>query len=523
MTKEQRQIENHLLIENKDRKVVRFKLNPIQERYDSQRTNRDIILKARQQGFSSLILAYFLIDCLVTPNTKSVVVSHETDATQRLLRRVKLFIERFYSGDDFVQIPLSYNSKSEIYFPETNSSFYIGTAGSRSFGRGDVINNLHVSEFALFPDPKEFLTGILPAVPQNGRVIIETTAKGFNYFKEIWDRSRRQDSGFTPHFFSWWLNPEYQMTGNVEPLNEEESTLKDTYNLTDAQVLWWRARKKEFDDLVYQEYPSDEFEAFISSGRPVFNQQILKKYLSRCSDPKNQGYINELGQFTANDKGFVKIWEWPNPQESYVIGADVAEGLEHGDYSSGKVLSRRTFKQIASWQGHVDPDVFAKELVGLGKFYHNAVIGCERNNHGIAVVSKLRELGYKALYKRQSLDKVQKATISEFGWRTDVKTKPLMIDELAQSLREESIDIPEKETILELLSFERDEMGRMGAPASMFDDQVIALAIAVQMRKLTSPMDVNYYPDYPEGTAGKVFQEIVNRPRYEDILGNPHA
>ena len=284
MTTQRKQIENHLLIVNKQRKVVKLKLNDIQARYDDERTNRDIILKARQEGFSSLILAQFLIDCLSVDNTQSVVVSHEAKATERLLKRVKYYIDYFYNGNDFIKIPLKYNSKSELYFPETNSTFYIGTAGQKSFGRGDVINNLHVSEIAFFENPEEFITGIIPAVPDDGRIVMETTANGFNFLKQYWEQSRTGETPFTTHFFPWWWHNEYQIIGEkLGNLSDDEVSLIERFDVTEDQLRWRRRKMNEFPnkEKFQQEYPADEFEAFISSGKPVFNTEILKRYLAR--------------------------------------------------------------------------------------------------------------------------------------------------------------------------------------------------------------------------------------------------
>lgn len=497
MTKERKHIENHLLIENKDRKIVRFKLNAIQAKYDDNRTNRDIILKARREGFSSYILALFLIDCLKTPNTRSVVVSHKTEATQRLLERVKRYIERFYDGDEFVKIPLTYNNRSELYFPETNSSFYIGTAGSDSFGRGDTIHNLHLSELAFYDSPKELLTALIPTVPKNGRIVIETTANGFNEFKDLWELTKAGKTAFTPHFFPWWEHDEYTLAGEPIELDAEERNLKARFNLTDDQLRWRREMIREMltdpnkettMDIVRQEYPSDDFEAFISSGRPVFNQQILKLYLENVIPPVARGYVSEIGQLTHDEKGYVRFYKYPEVGKQYVIGADVAEGLEKGDYSVGMVLSR-DLELVATWHGHIDPDLFAQELVGLARFYNGAVIGCERNSIGILVNQKIKDLGYDALYRRQYIDKIRKAPAHELGWKTDAKTKPTIIQELGAALREQVIDIYEEDTIKELLAYQRDEAGHTNAQEGMHDDRVIALAIALKMCHLTSPME----------------------------------
>jgi len=235
------------------------------------------------------------------------------------------------------------------------------------------------------------------------------------------------------------------------------------------------------------------------------------------------GYINIEGQFTEDKDGYITIYDNPSDKDDYVIGADVAEGLTinqqsvgeaTGDYSSAHVLSRKGFKVVATWHGRIDPDAFAVELIGLSRFYRGAIIGPERNNHGLVVCQKLKDTAYPAVYKRQKLDKIAKTTISEMGWLTNMKTRPLMIDELQQAIREESIDIPDKETIMECMAFQRDEAGRMAAPPGMHDDRVISLAIATQMRKLTIPINYDLIAKYAPNSAKRVFEEAIRKQKY---------
>src|SRR3990167_9143549 len=133
-------------------KSVPFKLNPPQHRMNQELGNNDIILKARQEGISSLIGARFLVDWLTIENVRCVMIAHEDKATQRLFQRIKYFLDsmsKTWPG----QLPykMKFNSKYEIVNLEKNSVFYIGTAGAKAFGRSDTINNLHVSEIAMWP------------------------------------------------------------------------------------------------------------------------------------------------------------------------------------------------------------------------------------------------------------------------------------------------------------------------------------------------------------------------------------
>jgi phage FluMu gp28-like protein len=141
---------------------------------------------------------------------------------------------------------------------DKNSSFYIGASGSKSFGRGDTINNLHLSEFAFYEDPESMLASVLQAVVPQGKVIVESTANGMNYLKTFWDKAKAGENNFTPHFFD---NSFYSR----EFLEE---------------------KKKELgEELFKQEYPANDLEAFLSSGDLFFDKQALSWYLKNVKEP----------------------------------------------------------------------------------------------------------------------------------------------------------------------------------------------------------------------------------------------
>lgn len=194
---------------------------------------------------------------------------------------------------------------------------------------------------------------------------------------------------------------------------------------------------------------------------------------------------------TADDP--LHVWTLPSPEDRYVVGADVAEGLEHGDYSCAQVLSVRTGSQVAMWHGHIAPDEFADELSKLGRFYNNALMGVEANNHGLTTTTALRNLRYPAIYRDRTVDQVSNKAKNRLGWFTSRTSKPLMVDELAMALKAGELGIYDKRTIAELKTFVRDEKGQMhGSP---HDDTVMALAIANQMRKFTFMPEYRDEPD----------------------------
>lgn len=187
-------------------------------------------------------------------------------------------------------------------------------------------------------------------------------------------------------------------------------------------------------------------------------------------------------------EGPVLIWEEPKWGHAYVIGADVAEGLEHGDYSDASVLDVETGLMVAKWHGHTNVDQFGEELNLLGHWYNTALIGVEVNSMGLATVGALRRKNYPRMFRRKTVGRVQETYTALWGWRTDKSTKGKMIVELAMALREGLIEVRDKHTIGELKTFVRDENAQMhGSP---HDDRVISLAIAWQM------MDHAVAPDY---------------------------
>lgn len=248
-------IEKYFEIVDKKQQVVPFLLNKAQEDFLGKMSEKNVILKSRQLGFSSLLLAVLTLRFLFKQNQRCVVVSHETSATQFLLDRVKFYVASLEKKHN-TKVPLKYNSRSEMVNEAMNSTFYVGTAGSRSFGRGDTLTALLLSEFAFYDNPESLLTGALQAVVPDGLVFIETTANGFNFFKTFWDGA--QERGFKKHFYA------------------------PTWEYDDAFL---QQKKKELGRFFAQEYPNSPEEAFLSSGDLYFDKNALQILLQGAKEP----------------------------------------------------------------------------------------------------------------------------------------------------------------------------------------------------------------------------------------------
>ena len=257
-----RLIESRFLIVDKSSHVVPFILNDIQSKFLIQDyTGRDVIVKARQQGFSSLILALFTADFILKDNQRNVIVADISDNASELLDRVKFFIKS-YEDIKKTKVPLKYNSKYELFNEATNSRYTIGTADNVDFGRSKTITNLHLSEAAFYNNLEKMFAGALQAVVPTGRVIVETTANGFNYFKTFWEECKRGERSFNPLFYK----------------------ASDFY---DSEFL--SIKQKELRSMYQQEYPETDTEAFLTSGEMYFNADALKDYLHNTKEVITEG------------------------------------------------------------------------------------------------------------------------------------------------------------------------------------------------------------------------------------------
>ena len=218
-------IEGYLKIKDKNAKVVPFIMNKpqlkvyeaIQKQAHNGRPIRVIILKARQMGFSTLTEGIIYKQTATKANISSGIVAHEITATNNLFNMTKRYHDNL---DKDLKKPLKASNAKEIIFENSdgNSTIKCMTAGNDSIGRSDTFQNLHISEYAFWKGNKEdTLLGLMQAVPNasNTIVIIESTANGYDDFKDRWDKAVNGESEFVPVFCAWHELDEYRMPYDV--------------------------------------------------------------------------------------------------------------------------------------------------------------------------------------------------------------------------------------------------------------------------------------------------------------------
>jgi hypothetical protein len=532
-------------ITNKSGQLVPFELNESQlhvhgllkKELERKGYVRAIMLKCRQWGGSTFVESWFYHKISHRKGKRAVIMTEADLSRDNLFNMVKTFHE---NAPKAVRPALRASNERALIFDTPKGSLSRGlksrydvkTCESKG-GLGITTHFIHLSEYAFFKDSAlNTVAGLLESVPsefpaiEGTQIIIESTANGVGgIFYNTWKESEKQEAeGKDPEylriFIPWFYHSQYNKSINKEQLQELKDTLDDDEKwllkqecpngkLVSYRQLAWRRWKVStipapvgFSQAEFfkQWYPATADEAFIYSGKQVFPISQIKNAEDECYTPLSVGDFNmHNGRFETAEKGMVKIWEKPKAGCKYVIGADVAEGLAHGDFSGADVLKLPYGQQVAQLHGKIDPDTFGEILNFFGRYYNKALMGVEANNHGLTTITTLKHKNYPNIYQREKLDaqgdgRKQK----QAGWLTTKKSKYKIIDALRGALRDGESGIVCKETLKEMGEYtihEGDDGScTYGAKLGCFDDRVMMAAIALEM-VLTIPKARNEKAD----------------------------
>lgn len=508
--------ENVIWIRDKRQKLVKLKFKPaqtalyeaIKKELQEGRPPRIIVLKGRQQGISTITEALMFQDSATRPMVNTLIVAHRDDSTAALFNMNKLFYD--YLPAKLQPMKKASNAKELVFEnptrdpaekrkrPGLRSRIRCITAGGKGAGRSLTQNNVHLSEFAFWPGNKmETLLGIMQSVPDdiNTLVVIESTANGYDEFKDLWDGAEKGENGWVPVFLPWFMEPDYRKP--VEPgvvWKEEERKLQEQFGLDEKQLAWrrWCIRTNCGGDvnLFRQEYPCTPDEAFLLSGDAFFDNDVIMARRNTAPKPLHEGMFAytepeiEGGapvdwMFTERVNGFIRIYEEPKDGHPYVLGGDTAG--EGSDRFTAYVIDNSTGKQVAELQ-HTSSEIFyARQVYCLGRYYNDALIGLEIN-YSTYPQLKLEEWHYPKFYQRERFDTFTGQMVKAFGWATSSKTRPVALAELHTIMEENPELVVSWHTLGEMLTFVYDKDRKPQAASGQHDDLVMAAAICYSVR-----------------------------------------
>ncbi|MCK9578563.1 hypothetical protein M0R01_03710 [bacterium] len=512
----------YVRIVDKKAKLVRFELNHVQnlliEEFFKPKV-RLMILKCRQRGVTTLATQLGLKRAITIPNKRGAVYLHRFPPTRELGRKCQV---------TYNHLPMIFKNPkldtvgiSEVNISELNSTLKFVTAGQRgAASRSETLDFLHLSEPAFYESLTETLTAARDSVPdEDGTyLVLESTPNTISDpFAKLWFASKAGLSEFKTFFYPWHADPEAIIIDNdlYEPWegSDEENLAQRKYELTIPQLKWRRkAIQKYVMDgeggsalkIFKREHPESDTDCFMADQCAFFPTEVIQDHIGRVEIDTREGQITPqkgINFFTNPEMRVLLkdaiIFKDVEHGRRYALSGDTSEGIDKGDFQAGIVLDLDSGEQCAQINTKVDVYTFTKMLNVLGRYYNDAILAVEFNNHGIAVVEWLvREFNYPNLYRsttRRNLGTGQRH-VSRYGFYTtsglEVNTKRYIMDNLSQSLTAGEI-LPMDKTCLEQLLHYQEKDRRLSAPEGMFDDLVMALAIAWNCRSQnTSHIDI---------------------------------
>jgi hypothetical protein len=420
-----------------------------------------IILKARQIGFSTAAIGYLYWKTIMTPGSNTAIIGYNAPLTAELLDKVKTFHR---STPAALRPVVHYNSKSEMSFPKIDSKIIV-LPSTENVGRGYTLHNVLLTELSAWEKAEDKMMSLEASVPIDGLIIIESTPRGQG---NLYHKMYVEDNDYVKKEYGWWWG----------------------YSEVEIEKI----RKRMNNPMRFaQEYGLE----FLASGRSVFDQNIIRKQRKNILKTGDKN-----GDWTVLEDRGLRIYQTIYSDAMYIFGVDTSEGVEGGDYSTVTVFNRVTGEESAFYKGLIEPDKLAVLLNEWGRRFNNALMVVEVNNHGLTTLTVLKQLMYPTLYFRRSqFETIGTSYSDRLGWKTTKLTRPLLIDDLSQAVREELLIIHSKETLDEMSTFIYDKNNNMVASGATHDDCIFSAAICYQGFKVMyekSLTQINYANHLPE-------------------------
>jgi len=504
----------YMHIKTKTGDLIPLSLNPAQrilydlvcQRRAEKKPIRIWVLKFRQGGISTETEAIIYSLTSQQENRNSLIMADEDDKSDYLFEMTKLYHEKLEEFQPHLAPKKKKSNEKKLEFKNIHSQIIIDTGRNVNAARAYTYQYVHLSEVSRFPHLGEVLDGLMQSIPDHWDTIVigETTANWVDdEFYAEWQKAKKGLSDWIPLFLGWYIMPDYSrplgVSGKLESLDglqydtdggqedflKEEELLQRKHNLTNEQLNWrrWCIKNKCRGQVrvFREEYPADDEEAFITSGNCVFDTLKLKQQkLSASAKAIGELYedINGRVMFRKTVDGKFRILQDIGPDLQIAIGADIGEGVGQNE-SAACALDRLTNNTVMGYVGDTDPDQFAKDLALMGRYCNMAIIAPENNSLGFSVCSDLLKIYPKKLYVEKRKDGKIKA-----GWTTDSKSRPQMISQLIQEIREDATELRDETLIDQCLTFVKKPNGKMEAQNGKQDDYVMARMIAGRLRDM---------------------------------------
>jgi hypothetical protein len=351
-------------IKDKSGRIVPFRMNEDQAKFLNERHGMDVVLKARQKGFTTIIQLDMLDDCLFVPNTSAGVIAHNlNDAKAFFADKIKFA----YDGLplEFRQAVSAEQDAADSMKFSNGSSIRVGTSL-----RSGTLQRLHVSEYgklcAKFPEKaREVRTGAFNTVQIGQRITVESTAEGqagdFYDMCRLAEGKDQSGEALTPldfkfHFAPWWTSAEYTLDADVT-ITSEMAAYFDKLSgvgikLSAGQKAWYVKKAEQQGDDVKREFPSTSKESFeVAIEGAYFSTQMMtmRKQGRICRIPVLDAPVYTTWDLGLNDSMAITFWQDVGMERRAV---DYYENNGEGFGHYARILSERGYNYQRHYMPH---------------------------------------------------------------------------------------------------------------------------------------------------------------------------
>jgi hypothetical protein len=447
---------------------------------------RGIMVKARQLGVTTLAAAMAFWDVYFHPRHPWLLASQgESEAIGTLAERIRA---------PYDQLPIWMRERGPELLDQnserltfSNGSSILSIPATSKAGRSKTVFGVIFDEAAFVQDAEGLFAALDPLT--YGPMLMVSTAQGMgNFFHQIWVDGQLPDSGWEARFRPWSAVP-------------------------DRTQKWYETEKRKYrgrEAAWFQEYPATPEESFSKTGRAALPVDLMRTEQDWC-DPDFKvnldlgwGEDDWRSYLSEGEEADNELWVWEKPlverdettnkllrPPNYIVSADIAEGLEHGDRTSIVVYNANTMEEAAAYRGHWPIEDLGELLDRIGRWYHTALILPERNNQGILPIDHLRRHHeYPRMYRVGPLASIPRGDRTpRYGWVTNRATKPLIVHEFIKALRNGHIALHDQRLLEEAQTFISDGKGGFAASGSNYDDHVMGHLIGWK-----GVLEVGQYP-----------------------------
>jgi len=501
-------IETLLRVQNKQGKLVPLVFKPVQEDYWKERSSADIILKAAQLGFTTIVQAEFFLDAMVIPGIEVLYLAQREETSKRLFEVTR----RFYSTlPEKMRPPVTADTRNMLSFrfgDGSESTIMIGSAESKTFGRGRPVHRALFTEVGFYsPEAQNVVKGIIARMPPGmSRMVLESTANGqAGYFYESWVGAGSGGNSLKPHFFPWPSEPEYRIPyqegtrwgGSIGDMSEEEIAVLSRFNLDNDQIRWRRWQRSQLGEAMFkQEFPETPDEAFLPMGSAVFDYATMDRLAKMTKEPVKK-----------RSDGLMVLWQQKESSRNYIVSVDQSSGemkdVNHRptDWQCVTVWDSATLVQCARYRARVPMRTLAEEAVRLARYYNDALIVPERNLAQYGLTQAILD-SYSNVYLHGD---------GKLGYPMNKSTKPVLKDGfISVTDSEGACRIYSDNLIHEARNYRylSDGMGyrSMGAAPGGHDDELVTAFFAFdpEVRRQASVMRFRSSRNNSTGSATRV-------------------